>query len=966
MDPKLGNTGLETPKDKRSGNKEDALYDTSRLPKPWTTTSEDGFSEPSLYPTLDTEEMTQLVENQTIIEFKTCKSKSPEQEMSENQVPSDEHSNKENINTEGQSKEKSNVSRLKGFKGPLSNISSFAMKKSQSKTKLLKQSPNQTQIENTANDTSDTKAATISVSVGDTGHKIDISPSESKVSKPKISDLKSNFKGSIPSLPNFKQIRKMDQEKDHEDVQKCNCIQTEKNSIKKEVIKEITTKGGQTIELEKWLAKQPYNVSVVDKDLGMTVLHLACDGNHIDAVKVIMAHHPCLNIKDGANDTPVRVAIKQENFQCIVECLKETQCVLNIRDKKEATKLIQRKTSQVLQDCQCRKFPVQKIDNKIIAAITKKSKARKLVNLITQDESFYAVQRWLMKGNNVNLVDTETRQTILHLASNYNREDIVAIIVDYEPCMTLVDDNKETAMLIAWRKGHLGCLRILLNANDISCEAFVSAKKCIFDQLKKHHKKEGEFINMRNQNPNPSGSICLRITHMPQELKVKMNRWKDSLWPNDDTTSESEVSESNEEFYVDDPTSNQALLIRNTNKDLQTTWRLCGCSMKNKELNKDVERVIVGNGDVKTIRKWINDKEKKVNAITKSKGQTALHLACEYNRVNVVDVLLEHNPCLTVKDNNNETPAMIALRKNNQECLQRLVQAKDTKCNVEEHYRREGALIKELEKELHIDKFKLMNKFSAMLPVFSLLLMILSILGSELLVSYTSYFSIFHHCGGDNDNPVEIITFISYPLKLSDEKLNICNGNSVNLHLEGDISYECRSFRNCCIWMALFATILLLYSLAFWWISRRPESKLLPLYLKKKLRKCGRSRKSFYAMTIFCIIATIVWLAVSKKLKDAISKFESSFDIDLIEQKNPGLCGGYYDCEEGEPPNLSSLTHAKNQGFCAAILCTVFFIPLYLWMKLSSKLKKTSNLDQQLNTKKSNPNMASVSHASLA
>ncbi|CAL4071331.1 unnamed protein product, partial [Meganyctiphanes norvegica] len=78
------------------------------------------------------------------------------------------------------------------------------------------------------------------------------------------------------------------------------------------------------------------------------------------------------------------------------------------------------------------------------------------------DGRTYKVEEWLsFPGSSVNAAKIETGQSLLAMACEHGREDMVRMLLRYRPHLNVQDYYGNTALMLAVKNGHLTIVKIL-------------------------------------------------------------------------------------------------------------------------------------------------------------------------------------------------------------------------------------------------------------------------------------------------------------------------------------------------------------------------------------------------------------------------------------------------------------------------------------------------------------------------
>ncbi|CAL4108486.1 unnamed protein product, partial [Meganyctiphanes norvegica] len=330
-----------------------------------------------------------------------------------------------------------------------------------------------------------------------------------------------------------------------------------------------------------------------------------------------------------------------------------------------------------------------------------------------------------------------------------------------------------------------------------------------------------------------------------------------------------------------------------------------------------VYKAIMTGGKLEEVEDWISRNESNIYSTNgKLRKQTPLHLACQSDREDVVDILLQHQVCLMCVDANNETPLQVAARKGHPGICERIIQAKHLRCAIslgekrtalallKQHYENEAHVLKKMKFECRSNdpREKLIRAVKQILHFFPIFLLFPSVSGAILLFNYKTTINFLHECPGQDAVLSEAI--ISYPLKLISIRpaLDICHGNTVYLVLEGDFSQQCTGFVVCCVIMIVIA---LLYTLAVMF-SVLPKSLCLPSKSRKWTENLVKNNFFSFTSIILSLLAMVVWMVITSMLTIAVQDFQNALDFHVLKEVNINICAAYT-CIEGKGPDTGKL-----------------------------------------------------------
>ncbi|XP_067654159.1 putative ankyrin repeat protein RF_0381 [Haliotis asinina] len=381
----------------------------------------------------------------------------------------------------------------------------------------------------------------------------------------------------------------------------------------------------------KFLVDRGANLSLVD-ERGDNVLHWACDGGHLDIVKLILSLDVVdINSGDFLGITPVMVAVLHEHRDVVKFLVGEGADVSQV-DSDGDTVL----------HYACRKGDLE------------------IVELILS----------------LNMVDINSRGrfsiTPVMGAVHYKHRDVVKVLVGDGAEMSLVDSDGNTVLHYACRSGDLEIVDLILSAYKADINALNNDGKTAVDEARVHGVPQIVELLMSHGNSqrrkkerkteDEMGRQHHRMDRIEDERGVSTNSSQDPGWgtsvpPKTVTTQDSHP-------HVAPSKAHQRLLNASIHGDLDTVKRILAMGYVDINSRGRWSRTAVMEASLKGHRgvvKFLVDRGANLSLVDE-RGDNVLHWACDGGHLDIVKLILS----LDVVDINSGdflgiTPVMVAV-----------------------------------------------------------------------------------------------------------------------------------------------------------------------------------------------------------------------------------------------------------------------------------------------------------------
>ncbi|KAK7868042.1 hypothetical protein R5R35_007493 [Gryllus longicercus] len=173
---------------------------------------------------------------------------------------------------------------------------------------------------------------------------------------------------------------------------------------------------------------------------GITALHLASRCLNGECLEMLVAGGCDVNVTTDKGDTPLHYASEMEKF---LECEKN----------KDQVKF------SVIRNIELLLKAGANINKKNNGGLTP-------LHFSSRHNQSFATEHLLNRGANANVRGGKRKRTALHLASDIGNLPCIKFLLEYGADKLVVDGDNNTALMLAARKSHFACVRVLLQ-NDV-------------------------------------------------------------------------------------------------------------------------------------------------------------------------------------------------------------------------------------------------------------------------------------------------------------------------------------------------------------------------------------------------------------------------------------------------------------------------------------------------------------------
>ncbi|XP_063877858.1 serine/threonine-protein phosphatase 6 regulatory ankyrin repeat subunit B-like [Scylla paramamosain] len=417
---------------------------------------------------------------------------------------------------------------------------------------------------------------------------------------------------------------------------------------------------GKHEDCKKIMQKGISNINTQDKTTKQTALHTAAYHGKEKLVDLLLSYKAKHNIQDSQGNTPLHLAIKNGHCSCSKRILEYASQKINVANKAHNTPL---------------HLAVKKGYKEIADELLKKSTA------------------------NINAPDN-IKRTALHIAAQQGKEEFVDLLLNHRAKCNIQDSQGNTPLHLAIKNDHCSCSKRILEWNNVNINivneemetplhiAVSKDYKNIVEKCLEKSTVDSGAQNKKNIETALYNDVSKDYKEIVEKLLEKSTANIDAQNKESKDTALHIAIRMKKDDLVD-------LLLRyNANCNAQNSKGSTPLHLAIKHIPQRVERILqcknlqtdlvsedyntplylaVKKNNMVIVKKLLDMGTANIDAQDKKAKQTALHVAANCGKEEIVEVLLNHNANCNIQDSQGNTPLHLAIIKGHHSCSEKIL-----------------------------------------------------------------------------------------------------------------------------------------------------------------------------------------------------------------------------------------------------------------------------------------------------